>query len=143
MRITALKPGVTTEYGVSVPVSTVVTVGDEYGKSLVLSGLCADTDSVLPNPVTTTVRVVESRAITPLDDQQVLQATAASVVLTLPEGLSPMPAVIVLPHSSGTSIDPAGATTLNGAGTTLSATTGAICIIPESTANAYRVTGAA
>jgi len=33
--------------------------------------------------------------------------------------------------------------TLNGAGTTLSATTGVICIFPEAVANAYRVTGAA
>lgn len=30
MRITALKPGVTTEYGVSVPVSTTVVVGDGH-----------------------------------------------------------------------------------------------------------------
>lgn len=48
MRITALKPGVTTEYGISVPVSTTVVVGDEYGKSLVLSLRAADTDGVLP-----------------------------------------------------------------------------------------------
>lgn len=53
MRITALKPGVTTEYGISVPVSTTAIVGDEYGKSLVLSLMVADTDGVLPVSVNT------------------------------------------------------------------------------------------
>lgn len=50
MRITALKPGVTTEYGISVPVSTTAIVGDEYGKSLVMALMAADTDDVLPPP---------------------------------------------------------------------------------------------
>lgn len=48
MRITALKSGVTTEYGIPVPVSTTAVVGDGYGKSLVLSLMAADTDEVLP-----------------------------------------------------------------------------------------------
>ncbi len=48
MRITASKPGVTTEFGIAVPVGSTTTVGDEYGKSLVLALVASDTDSVLP-----------------------------------------------------------------------------------------------
>jgi len=82
-----------------------------------------------------------SRALDAADDQKTLKVTASGVTLTLPEGL--LISTLVIPHSGGTSIDPTGAVTLNGAGTTLSATAGVICIIPEAVANAYRVTGAA
>jgi len=85
--------------------------------------------------------VATSRALTADDDQKTLKVTASGVTLTLPEGL--LISTLVIPHSGGTSIDPTGAVTLNSAGTTLSATTGVICIIPEAVANAYRVTGAA
>lgn len=100
-----------------------------------------DAKAPLDNPSVLATAVGASRTLTADDDQKTLKVTAPGVTLTLPEGL--LISTLVIPHSGGTSIDPTGTVTLNGAGTTLSATTGVICIIPEAVANAYRVTGAA
>lgn len=53
MRVTILKPGVFTEFGISAPVGTTIEVGGDYGKSLVASLQASDTDGVLSAPQNT------------------------------------------------------------------------------------------
>jgi len=48
MRITPTAPNVYSEFGILLPIGVPATVGDEYGKTLVLSLRAADTDGVLP-----------------------------------------------------------------------------------------------
>ncbi len=47
MRVTILKPGVFTEFGISAPVGTTIEVGNDYGKSLVASMQASETDGAL------------------------------------------------------------------------------------------------
>ena len=137
----AAKTGAVTLVKADVGLSNVDNTSDLNKPISTATQSALDAKAPLSAPSVLATAVATSRALTADDDQKTLKATASGVTLTLPEGL--LISTLVIPHSGGTSIDPTGAVTLNGAGTTLSATTGVICIIPEAVANAYRVTGAA
>jgi len=137
----AAKTGAVTLVKADVGLSNVDNTSDANKPISTATQSALDAKAPLANPSVLATAVGTSRALTADDDQKTLKATASGVTLTLPEGL--LISTLVIPHSGGTSIDPTGTVTLNGAGTTLSATTGVICIIPEAVANAYRVTGAA
>ncbi len=50
MRVTVVAPNVYTEFGISAPIGSTITVGDDYGASLVWSLKAIDTDGVLSEP---------------------------------------------------------------------------------------------
>jgi len=50
MRVTVVAPNVYTEFGISAPIGSTITVGDDYGASLVRSLKAIDTDGVLSEP---------------------------------------------------------------------------------------------
>lgn len=50
MRVTVIASNVYTEFGISAPIGSIITVGDDYGISLVRSLKAIDTDGVLSEP---------------------------------------------------------------------------------------------
>lgn len=88
--------------------------------------------------------ITASRTLTESDNGQILEATAASITLTIPKGLSVGWHCHVIPNGT-TSIAAASGALLNGAGTTLTraaAGNPTFDIIPRaSAADSYVVTG--
>lgn len=131
MRVTVVAPNVYTEFGISAPIGSTITVGDDYGASLVWSLKAIDTDGVLSEPGNrpfdqvppqspvsgVAITVGSSRALTSADDGKIIECTT-TVTLTVPASLPSGFACVVIP-SGTTSVASSGGALLNGATTTL------------------------
>lgn len=82
--------------------------------------------------------------LTSADDGSVYESTQ-NLVVTVPQGLSPKPAVVFIPKGGDVSLVAGGSVTLNGASTTvvraLSSNPAGFVLQPYSDANGYGVSG--
>jgi hypothetical protein len=126
----ALQPGVL-PVGTTIPVAQVTGLGTAATQA---------STAFAPAP-SATVSVAASRSLTNDDAGKTLEVTASGVTLTVPNGLTLTPGVIVQKHTSGTSIAFSGGALGNGLATTLAITAQMAAIVPTTVSDAYRVAG--